>query len=173
MTPEFSRLVRIDEVGDAARTIAIAADPAEREMLAQRFALVSIGRLEAQAEVRRSGKTLFVEGRLQADIVQTCVATAEPLPATLDVPFVLRFVPEDSIETAEEIELSEADCDTLAYAGGAIDLGEAAAETLALSLDPFPRSAHADDALKAAGVVDETEVGPFAALKALKDRMGK
>jgi len=173
MTPEFSRLVRIDEVGEAPRTIPIAADAEEREALARRFALVAIGRLEAGAEVHRSGKTLFVEGRLQADVTQTCVATGEPLPATLDMPFVLRFVPEDSIEASEEMELSESDCDTLTYAGGALDLGEAAAETLALSLDPFPRSAHADDALKAAGVVDETEVGPFAMLKALKDRLGK
>jgi uncharacterized metal-binding protein YceD (DUF177 family) len=108
-------------------------------------------------------------------VVQSCVATGESLPATLDVPFRLRFVPEDDASAAEEIELSEEDCDTLTYAGGAVDLGEAAAETLALALDPFPRGPDADAALKAAGVVgeDEAEVGPFAALKGLRDKLGK
>ena len=52
----------------------------------------------------------------------------------------------------DEIELSEDDCDTVFYTGGAIDLGEAAAETLALALDPFPRSPGAAAALREAGV---------------------
>jgi uncharacterized metal-binding protein YceD (DUF177 family) len=171
MTPEFSRPVRLDEIGDAARSIAISADAGEREALARRFALISIARLEADGEVHRAGETVHVAGRLRAEAVQSCVATGEPLPATLDVPFLLRFVPEESVDAPEEVELNEEDCDTLTYAGGAIDLGEAAAETLALSLDPFPRSPDADAALKAAGVVDESEVGPFAALKGLRDRL--
>jgi hypothetical protein len=43
---------------------------------------------------------------------------------------------------------------------------------MVLALDPFPRSPDADAILKAAGVVDETEVGPFAILKGLKDKLG-
>jgi uncharacterized metal-binding protein YceD (DUF177 family) len=173
MTPEFSRPVRLDEIGEAPRSIAVSADPAECQALARRFALVSIAKLEAEGLVHRDGETVHVAGRLRAEAVQSCVATGDPLPATLDVPFILRFVPEEKADLPEEVELSEDDCDTLTYADSAIDLGEAAAETLALSLDPFPRSPDADEALKAAGVVDETEVGPFAALKALKDRLGK
>lgn len=172
MTPEFSRPVRLDEIGDAARLITIAADPAEREALARRFALVSIGRLEAEGNIHRSGDTVFVGGRLRAEAMQSCVATGEPLLATLDVPFSLRFVPEESVSPAEEVELSEEDCDTLIYAEGAIDLGEAVAETLALSLEPFPRSPNADAVLEAAGVVDESEVGPFAVLKGLRGKLG-
>jgi len=83
-------------------------------------------------------------------------------------------VPYQSLEnTAEEVELSEADCDVIGYEGGAIDLGEAVAETLALALDPFPRSPDADAALREAGVLSEEDAGPFAALKALKEKMGK
>ena len=52
----------------------------------------------------------------------------------------------------EEIELGEADCDVVFYDGATIDLGGAIADTLALSLDPYPRSAGADAALKEAGV---------------------
>jgi hypothetical protein len=59
------------------------------------------------------------------------------------------------------------------YEGGAIDLGEAAAQTLALSIDPYPRSPAAEAALREAGVKSEedarAEASPFAALKALKE----
>ena len=55
---------------------------------------------------------------------------------------------------------------------GAIDLGEAAAETLLLALDPYPRAPNADAVLREAGVKpegeEEREPGPFAALAALK-----
>jgi hypothetical protein len=49
-----------------------------------------------------------------------------------------------------------------------IDLGTAIADTLALSLDPYPRSAGAETALKAAGVMTEEEASPFAVLAQLK-----
>jgi uncharacterized metal-binding protein YceD (DUF177 family) len=102
------------------------------------------------------------------------VATGEPLAAVVDTAFSLRFVPDSAGEPGgEEVELSDADCDVLTYADGAVDLGEAAAETLLLALDPFPRSANADAVLKAAGVLAEDEAGPFAALKGLRDKLGK
>jgi len=172
--PEFSRPVRLDSLGGQPRAERIEADAAERAALAARFDLVAIERLEATAEGVRDGDVIDVAGRLVADVVQSCVASAEPVPGHIDEPFRLRFVPYQSLEsTAEEVELSEADCDVIGYEGGAIDLGEAVAETLALALDPFPRSPDADAALRDAGVLSEEDAGPFAALKALKEKMGK
>jgi uncharacterized metal-binding protein YceD (DUF177 family) len=170
--PEFSRPARLDSLGEGDRQIAIAAKAGERAALARRFGLVAIDRLDAEGVARRAGAIVHFSGRLRADVVQTCVATDDPLPASIDTPFTLRFVPDDIAAPAhDEVELSEEDCDTVAYSGEAVDLGEAVAETLALSLDPFPRSAHADAVLRAAGVRSEGEVeppaGPFAALKGL------
>ena len=54
------------------------------------------------------------------------------------------------------------------YEGGAIDLGGAIADTLALSLDPYPRSAGADAALREAGVMSEEQASPFAILAKLR-----
>ena len=48
-----------------------------------------------------------------------------------------------------------------------------AADTLALSLDPYPRSPNAEAALKDAGVLSEEEASPFAALAALKGQLEK
>jgi uncharacterized metal-binding protein YceD (DUF177 family) len=56
--------------------------------------------------------------------------------------------------------------------GAAIDLGSAIADSLALAVDPYPRSPSADAALKDAGVLSEDEAGPFAALAALKSKLG-
>jgi uncharacterized metal-binding protein YceD (DUF177 family) len=173
MTPEFSRPVRIDTLGEGGWTIKVEADAAERAALAKRFGLLALDRLTAVAELRREGDIAFAHGRISAAVVQACVASDEPVPAEIDEPFNLRFVPE--AEGAEEIELDVEEFDTIDYAGAAVDLGEAVAETLALSLDPFPRAPDADAVLKAAGVLSEDEVvtGPFAALKGLKDKLPK
>lgn len=172
MTPEFSRLVRIDTLGEGDRAIDVEADASERAALATRFGLLSIGALSAEATLRREGEVIHADGRIRALVDQACVATAAAVPATIDEAFSLRFVPEGQGEGAE-IELDAEDVDIIDYAGGAIDIGEAVAETLLLSLDPFPRSPDADATLKAAGVLSEDEVvtGPFAALKALKDQL--
>jgi uncharacterized metal-binding protein YceD (DUF177 family) len=167
--PEFSRPVRIDTLGDGERTITIGADEGERAGVARRFGLLGIDRLEADATVKRTGETIQVSGRLRAKVTQACVASGEPVPAVIDEPFALRFVPEGAAD--EEIELDAGDLDTIGYEGSAVDLGEAAAQTLALALDPFPRAPNADAALREAGVVDEETAGPFGALKALKDKL--
>ena len=78
-------------------------------------------------------------------------------------------MPEPEISAPdEEIELGAEDCDTVFYDGAQIALGGAIADTLALSIDPYPRSAGAEVALKEAGVLSEEQAGPFAALAALK-----
>lgn len=174
ITPEFSRLVRLDSLGAQTRAIGLEADEAERGALAVRFDLVTLDRLEASADCTRDGDVIAVAGSLSAQLVQSCVASGLPVPAQIDEAFTLRFVPADSLDSeTEEVELSEGDCDIIGYSGGAIDLGEAVAETLALALDPFPRSSEADEALRSAGVLSEEDAGPFAALKSLKEKLGK
>jgi len=171
MTPEFSRPIRIDTLGEGGRAVSIEAEPAERAALVQRFGLLALDRLSAEAVLRREGDAILADGRMKASVQQACVASGSPVPAMIDAPFVLRFVPEGG--EVDEIELDAEDFDTIGYAGAAIDLGEAVAETLALSLDPFPRAPDADAVLRAAGVLSEDEVvsGPFAALQALKDKL--
>jgi len=105
-------------------------------------------------------------------VIQACVASGEPVPAVIAESFTLRFVPLRAVDDPdEEMELAEDDLDEIFYEGGAVDLGEAAAQTLALALDPFPRAPDADDKLRQAGVIGEEDAGPFAALKALKDKL--
>ncbi|WP_066550877.1 YceD family protein [Sphingomonas sp. CCH15-F11] len=169
--PEFSRPVRLDQVGAGESTLAISAEPAERAALARRFDLIAIDRLEAQFRLRRDAIGILASGSVTGDVVQACVATGAPVSDTIDEPFLIRFLPETEAGDADEIELSDDDCDTVFYAGGAIDLGEAAAETLALALDPYPRVPDADAQLRAAGVLREEEAGPFGPLAGLRDKL--
>jgi uncharacterized metal-binding protein YceD (DUF177 family) len=180
MKVEFARPQRLDRIGAGESSISIAADPDERAALAARFGLLAIERLETGYALRRDAAGIRATGHLSAAVIQACVVTGDPVPATVEEDFDLRFVPEPA-EGADEVELSEDECDTVFFTGGAIDLGEAAAETLALALDPFPRSPAAAEALKKAGVLSEEDVeatkqesaGPFGALAALKGKLGK
>ena len=106
-------------------------------------------------------------------MTQNCSVTGDPLPVVVEEDFAIRFHPEPDTELPDETELSEDECDTVFYSGNAIDLGEAAAETLLLALDPFPRGPRAAAALKAAGVISEDEVEPLGALAGLKDLFNK
>ncbi len=170
MIPEFSRRERLDTIGERGRTVTIAADADERAAVAKRFGLVSIARLEATLAVRREAGSVFAQGQVTGDVVQACSVTGEPLPVTIDETVSLRFVEEFETE-ADEVELSEDVLDTMPIEGGAIDLGEAAAETLALALDPFPRGPNAAAALAAAGVVAEEDFQPANAFAGLKAKM--
>jgi uncharacterized metal-binding protein YceD (DUF177 family) len=175
VTPEFSRPFRLDTIGGEPRRVAIEANEAERAALAARFGLQSVGSLGAEAVIRREGEQVWAEGALRAEAVQSCVATGDPVPAVVKERFALRFDPAGARAGEEELELDESDLDILTYDGGAIDLGEAVAQGFALALDPFPRAAGAEVALREAGVKSEEDAeeeriaaSPFAALKGLK-----
>lgn len=169
MTPEFSRPERLDAMGEEARTVRIAADAKERAALAKRFDLIAVERLEAVFAVRREAAGVAVEGRVTGAVIQACSVSGEPLSAFIDEPVALRFV--HAAAEGEEVELSADALDTLPIEGGAVDLGEAAAETLALAFDPFARGPEADEALATAKRLGGGEAGAFDALAALRDRL--
>ena len=170
---DFAHRLPLDQIRDGDR-LDIVADDAERAGIQDRLGLLSLDRLEAHAALTRDGEKILAAGRLKASLAQACVATGDAVPAHIDEPFELHFMPEPSGGRAdEEIELGGSDLDTIFHDGSAIDLGGAVIDTLALALDPYPRSAGADAALKEAGVLTEEEASPFAALAALKEKMGK
>lgn len=166
MTPEFSRPERIDAIGERERAVAIEANADERAALAERFGLLAIDRLAAALTLQREAAGIVVRGRVTAAVTQACSVTEDPVPATIDEPLALRFVAMTAGE--DEIELDADDCDALPIEGGTIDLGEAAAETMALALDPFPRAPGAAAALRDAGVLSEEEARPKGALAGLR-----
>ncbi len=177
--PEFSRLVRLDEIGRMQFPAHLRATEAERAALAARFGFSSLERLEADYSLTREDHAILATGELRAALAQPCVATAEPVAEEVREGFTIRFVPEAEIETVTpgaegEIEIDAEGADIVAYTGERFDIGEAIAETLALAVDPYPRAPQADVILRQVGVLSEEEAaeqsGPFAALAALKGK---
>ena len=153
--------------------LSAASNDQERQAIAERLGLQSLERLEAHAALSRDGDSIRACGRIGASLEQRCVVTGEPVAAHIDEPFEIAFLPEPRSGAAdEEIELTSGECDVVFHDGAAIDLGSAIADTLALSLDPYPRSAGAEAALREAGVLTEAEAGPFAELAKLKKGLG-
>jgi uncharacterized metal-binding protein YceD (DUF177 family) len=168
VTPEFSRRYTLDSLGSAPRKVSIEATAEECAAVAARFGLVALESLTATATLTASARGIEATGRMAAKVVQSCVVTAEPVAALIDEPFTLRFVEPDLLASdAEETELSDDDCDLIEIDSGAIDLGEAVAQTLGLALDPFPRCAEERAREDERKWVAGEEAGPFAGLKGL------
>ncbi|MEJ0015445.1 MAG: DUF177 domain-containing protein [Acetobacteraceae bacterium] len=141
MTPEISRPVAVDRIGPAGIDVTVKATPAECDALAQRMQLPAVQSLTCRVHLARdAGGTLFAHGHLVARVVQTCVITLDDFEATVEDRFVLRCVPE-----GEETEDDDPETpDEIVSVGGMLDVGEVAAEQLALVLDPYPRAPGAE-----------------------------
>jgi uncharacterized metal-binding protein YceD (DUF177 family) len=164
----FAQALAIDRIRSGER-LDVAADEAARGAIAERLGLARLDRLEAHVVLERNGAEILAKGRVLASLDQSCVITGEAVAAHVDEPFEVKFVPEPTVAGPdEEIELAADDCDTMFHDGAKIDLGAAIADSLALALDPYPRSAAAAAALKEAGVISEAEASPFAVLAKLK-----
>ena len=169
-TPEFSRLVAADAISHHVQRREIAAEPAERKALAQRFGLLSLDILSAVLELhRQAGDVIHVSGHLTADVMQSCVVSLAPVPAHMEADFELSYG--GSAAESDDGDLAGLDAPE-PVVDGQIDLGEAVAQQFAIALDPYPRAPGA--ALGPEGfATGPAEVGgkqPFAGLAALKKR---
>lgn len=168
-SPEFSHL--IDLRGIIAEPVTLVADEAQRVALAVRFGIVAVNRFEASIALYRDGAEVAARGRISADVVQACAVSGDDLAVAIDEPIELRFVPEKPITAApdEEIELTAEELDEIEYSGTSFDLGEAAAQSLGLAIDPYLAGPGADMARQRHGLAGEEQAGPLAAaLAALK-----
>lgn len=142
--PEFSRTVRIDDLPPSGRAVVAEAAAGECEALARRLGLAGLARLEVEGKVTAiRGRTVIrLEARLSADVTQTCVVTLAPLERRIEADLVRLYAAQAPGEagTDEEIFFDEIDEDIEPLTGNRIDAGEAAAEQLALELDPYPRA---------------------------------
>ncbi len=170
MTPEFSRGVALDLIGAGGHKTGISADDGECAALAKRFGWTRIESLTANANLLARAGGVDALGTVSAVIERACVASGDPVRESVEEAFAIHFVCADEDAAVEgEVELDEDDLDIVEFDGAAVDIGEAVAQTLALSVDPFPRSPAAEAQLRAAGVLAEGEVGSaaFAGLKGL------
>lgn len=165
--PEFSRPIDIRQTeGKAMR---LEANEAERAALSRRFGLVRIDSLWAEVTLSRKDRTVDANGRVVAEIVQSCSISAEDLPVSVDEAVHFRFVPDLTVPDAdEEIELDSDSLDEIEYTGSHIDVGEAVSQSLALAIDPFAIGPDAEQVRRKGILGTAEDSSPFAVLKGLK-----
>lgn len=145
VTPEFSRPIPVDGLKDCPKVFEIEADPEERLALAKRFSLVSLFSLSARISLTHGdGALVSLEGELCAEVTQTCVITLESVDNLIETSFKSLYragasAGHDEGRNKEISVLQDEDALLEPIVDGIIDIGEAAAEQLALELDPFPR----------------------------------
>ncbi len=176
LPPEFSRRVPVGDVRARGSDYEIAADAGECAALARRFAIVEVRALTARLRLQPigAGPMVRMTGNLVADVVQSCVLTLEPVAAHLEERFDITFGPPAEEEDGEiELDLSPDDVDPPdPFVDGAIDVGEAVAEHLALALDPFPRVAGVAFTPPAEAAEEPETANPFAVLARLRKNDG-
>jgi uncharacterized protein len=158
--PEFSRLVDVSRIPAEGFEETIAADPGECAHLAVRLGVVRVMALTATFILTpwRHG-AVRVRGRIGAEVEQNCVVSLDNFVVTVSED-VERFFAGDNepgrsgvVVHVDSLEGDEPDL----VRNGQIDLGELAAETLALTLDPYPRK---PGAVFASPGQDETVASP-------------
>jgi len=142
MTPEFSRRLVVNRIPSEGLEETIEATPEECAALARRFDLPAILGLRARFNAlpwRRGGVAL--KGVVEAEVERICVVSLDPFTTGVREEVERYYLAETSggshptVLSLESLEDDEPDT----IEGGAIDLGELAAETLGLALDPYPR----------------------------------
>lgn len=158
MSPELSRVVAVDRLPPE---MTVKATPEECAALAARLQIPAVHGVSCRFTLRKLGAVVTAQGILEADVVQSCVVSLDPVQQRVEDRFTVRFIPEGR-EASDDPDAP----DELSYTGSTIDLGEATSEQLALALDPYPRAqdAELDPAARDSGAT------PFATLSSLKGK---
>lgn len=162
---EFSRPLDLEHICSDKGHQHISATPEECLNLAKRFGIRAINRFSCRVSVVECQGHLGgydLEGVVEAEITQSCIATLEDVPQEIQTNFsVLVLEPSKQKELypgqedEEDIEFLE---------DGVLDVGEIAAQYLALAIDPFPRSSSAPEKLNTSV---EDKQSPFSVLEKL------
>src|SRR5690606_7690585 len=110
----------------------IAATPEELEAMGRELDLQSFDRLTGSVSLSagRNG-SIEITGSMAADLVQTCVVSLDPVPQQIRQPLHREFVLDAGRDESDTVDV---------FDGHNIDLGAVIWETLALSIDPYPRA---------------------------------
>jgi uncharacterized metal-binding protein YceD (DUF177 family) len=163
--------VVVDDIPETGLHIEIDAPEAVRTQLTVLAGVRELPRLSAVFDLSRRGAGVHVSGHVSARIGQTCVVTLEPIESQLEETVDLKFAPPSAAPALANTAGLDAGEDEPPepLSDGKVDLGAIATEFLLLGIDPYPRKAGAEfSPIKS----DDGSAKPFAALEALKKRLG-
>jgi uncharacterized metal-binding protein YceD (DUF177 family) len=168
---------RVDIGRLPAEAVEIAASKNQRKQLAAAYDLVDVAAFAATVALLPGPRgSIEVEGRVVADIVQTCVVSLVPVTQHIDEAFRVRFIrPSDAPPAPKpgaEVVIDPAMPDPPEILEGqTIDVGAVAEEAFVLAIDPYPRAPGATLPSEATAPLGGAADSPFAALAGLADRL--
>jgi uncharacterized metal-binding protein YceD (DUF177 family) len=141
---ELSHVVKLSGLAAEPVNFSIEATAEEREILCKRLDLRDLSLLCATVDLTICGpQRVRADVSFKANVVQSCVVTLDPVPATVEE----RFSQECSYETASMDSIAGSAADVWVepeeeleiLADDRLDLGELVTQHFSLALDPYPR----------------------------------
>ena len=146
------------------------ATESEREGIARALGLLALRHLSARYRIEAIAGDYRLSGKISADVDQPCVVTLEPVNAWIDEPFDIEFWKHlevsDKDEDASILEVPDVE----KFERGVIPVGRSIFETLAASLDPYPRRKGAEFNWQDPQAAGPEKSNPFTVLSKLKDK---
>jgi len=163
---------RVAEIAEAGVHKTRKMTPIERDAIARALDILACDDVKASYSVRALGNGRYrFPGNVLARLTQKCIVTLEAVPRKLEESFNVEFWPAEALPapTDTEVEVIAA-VEIEPIDNGVIDAGRVIFETLAASLDPYPRKPNAEFVWKIEKGTDPAAAGPFAGLSSLKDK---
>lgn len=169
--PPLQHNFDLGDLSQAGSVVDVAAGDAELARIAEWAGVDAVSRFQAAVNLRRLSQSRFqFDADLDADIVQSCVVTLEPVPSHI-TRHIARELHLASRMPAEEGELTlSAGDDEVPEIITSLDYDLAAPllEEFALAIDPYPRKEGA--AFAPPEEPKDAAESPFAVLKSLKEQ---
>jgi uncharacterized metal-binding protein YceD (DUF177 family) len=177
MKPETGRVVipdasiRLDSMPINGRDVVLTVEREAREAIALQLNVTAVDRLQVKLHAVRFRGGIRVTGQLRALVVQPSVVSLEPVVEDIEEPIDRVFLPGGEKPYAGKADAEvfvDLEGDDLPdhFEGNEADLSDLIIETLALSIDPYPRLE--GESVGLIGDEDDEDDSPFAGLKALK-----
>ncbi len=188
LTPEWSRKVEAATVEDTPLSLRIEATAQERKDVARRLKVSEISQLNADITLKREegSHIIHVEGTLQAEVVQPCVVTLEPVVSLIQEPVESWYSDEEQIVSLtrvrrekvgkmvdSEMEIMDEKDDPDPVVEGHIDVGELVTQFLSLAINPYPQAEGAVYTETSIPTEPPKRANPFAGLKDWKARRSR
>jgi uncharacterized metal-binding protein YceD (DUF177 family) len=172
--PPLERVYDLNRLSEAGYETTIVLGPEERERIAEWADVSNVNRFEGRVSLRRNGLNRFsYTAHLEAEIVQACAVTLEPVSSNISIDFTraLHLVPQLKKMVDFSAELSPAAGDDEVpeeIDSTRFDLAAPLLEEFSLAIDPYPRAPGVS--FDSPEEEREPAESPFAALRAFKEK---
>jgi hypothetical protein len=170
--PPISRTFDLNRLSEAGYETTIEPGPEDRKELAKWADVVAVNRFMGRLLLRRLASNRFAyEAHLEADIVQECTVSLEPVLSNIAMDFTreLHLVPhvKKVVDISGELSSAAGDADVPEEIDNPrFDIAAPVLEEFLLAIDPYPKAPGASLDLPEPETAKPES--PFAALKALK-----